>query len=274
MVRRLDLVNRLLTGVLISNLIVTSLMAETIEFDANESPPYWSESMPTYGMCGEILFSLSKRIGIEATIRFQPLQRLIDKTNNNDLGNPSFYIKTQDFSAIVPIAIFNSAFYYYRPHHPQGINIQSWQDLARYKVGLLKGSLSQKNFFKHAGINFEESYTQASLFKKLKLKRVDIVIAIDLVAMSTIEKIFPEEQAEFISISIKDAQTPIALLIDVDYPNGKELGERYQSALKQMIKEGSYQAIVEKYYGDGMLPPHWLQSLDKFQLMYQYVVVE
>lgn len=248
--------------------------ADSIRFDANESPPFWSEKAPMNGMCGELVHTLSKMIGLEAQIDFQPLQRLIDNQHNNDLGNPSFYIKNQDFAAIIPVALFYNAFYYYRPHHERELDIASWEDLKGFKVGLLKGGLEQRDFFNDLGISFEESYSQESLFKKLRLGRLDVVIEIDLVAKQIINKLFPEEMEHFHSRLIDNSVTPIAMLIDADYPNAHQLGADYKKALAEIIENGVYQQIIEKYYGKQPIPENWFADMMKYQRLYRFVEVE
>lgn len=248
--------------------------AESIKFGANESPPYWSKNAPFNGMCGEILHKLSQIIGQEVQIDFQPLQRLIDNEHNNDLGNPSFYIKNQDFAAIIPIALFYNSFYYYRPNQQQELHIANWNDLKGLKVGILKGGLEQRKFFKDLGITFEESYTQDSLIKKLKLGRLDVIIEIDLVAKQVINRLFPEEEQNFYSILIRDSVTPIAMMIDAKYPNARQLGIQYKKALAEIIENGSYHEIVEKYYGKDHIPNGWFADMIKYQRLYRFVEVE
>lgn len=248
--------------------------ADTIEFDANESPPCWSEVAEFSGMCGEIMHALSLNIGLEVKINFKPLQRLIDNDHNNDLGNPSFYVKNQDFSAIIPIAMFQNSFHYYMPNHPHELHIESWNDLVGLKVGLLKGGLYQREFFTELGIHFEESYTQESLIKKLRLGRLDVVIELDLVAKQLINRLFPEDVDNFQAISISDSATPVAMMIDANYPNAHQLGEQYKKALAEMIENGSYYDIIEKYYGEGHIPDDWFINLNKYQRLYRFIEIE
>jgi len=248
--------------------------ADTIQFDANESPPYWSETAEFNGMCGEILHELSQSIGLQAKIDFQPLQRLIENDSNNDLGDPAFYVKNQDFSAIIPIAIFQNSFHYYLPNHQQTLQVERWEDLKGLRVGALKGALGQEEFFTELGIYFEESYTQESLIKKLRLGRLDVVIEIDLVAKQIIRKLFPDDEDNFYLIPISDSTSPIAIMIDVNYPNVSRLAGQYRTGLASMIKNGSYQKVIEKYYGQGQIPDSWFINMDKYQRLYRFIEVE
>ncbi len=251
-----------------------SIQAETIKFGANESPPYWSENDPHSGMCGEILHLLSQIVGIEANIVFEPLQRLINDKNNNDLGDPSFYIKNQDFAVIIPIALQHSSFHYYLPNQKSAIRIENWEGLKDYKVGILKGTFTQISYFNQLDIHFEESYSQISLLKKLKLGRIDMAIDLDLVINHNINQLFPEEKSNFQSIPIRNSTTPIAMMIATHHPGARQLGEKYRAALLKIIQDGSYQKILEKYYGKGNMPDNWFADLERFGRLYRFIQTE
>jgi len=248
--------------------------AEVVQFEANESPPFWSEKMPFNGMCGEILQAMSELAGLQSRITFKPLNRLIDDTENNDLGNPDFYLQKNDFVSIIPIAIYQSAFYYYRPNHPAEITLSSWDDLKQYKVGILKGTLIDQFSFEQQGINFETSYNQESIFKKLKLGRIDLALEIDLVAHQTLHKLYLSHEDDFIMIGVPSSISPIAIMINENQTNAKELAIKYKKALAELIENGDYQKIIGKYYGHFNLPPDWFSHLGRFSRLYNFIESE
>lgn len=246
----------------------------TVMLDANESPPFWSIKLPYDGMCGEIVHAISSEVGLISHIRFKPLKRLIEDDSNNDLGNPQFYMVNQDFAAIVPIAIYNTAIFYFKPKHVEKITFKSLQDLKGYRIGILKGTLADHSVFAKAGIIFEESYTQKSLFKKLRLGRIDLVIEIDLVGRTMISELFPDDAGNFESILIAGSAAPIAILIAENYPAGKIIGEKYREGLQRIIKGGKYNKILEKYYGKDGVPSDWFDNLKRFDRIYNYQGME
>jgi len=244
--------------------------AEEIVYGANESRPYWTNEKQNNGMCGEILHAMSKAVGLTAKIEFSPLRRLIDDDTNNDLGNPNFYMKSQSFASIIPIAIYKASLIYYQPHHQQPIEIKMLEDLKGYKVGILKGTMAEQSYFEHSGIDFETSYSQDSLIKKMKLGRIDLSLEIELVAKTSILKYFPEEIENFKFIEINDADSAIALMIAEDQPDAMEISNKLRAGLKAIIKNGTYKKIVEKYYGAGNIPNNWFDDLEKFRSLYNF----
>jgi len=244
--------------------------AETIHFGANESPPYWSSIMPKQGLCGEILQALSAEAGLNAEVTFKPLKRLIENTHNNDLGNPVFYIKEQDFAGIIPIALYQASFYYYQPNHLEKITLNKLTDLKQYKIGILSGSLIDQQTFERAGIQFKTSYSQASIFKKLKLGRIDLAIEIDFIAEQMIKQLYPMQRQDFAHISITHKPEAIAIMINEEMPGAKQIALRYRKALKNIIADGRYQAILTKYYQGIAMPNNWYEELARYDRLYNF----
>lgn len=244
--------------------------AVEVMLDANESPPFWSIELPYDGMCGEIVHAISSEVGLNSYIRFFPLTRLIEDDSNNDLGNPQFYMASQDFEAVIPVAIYNTAVFYHKPKHDKKPSFRNLEDLKGYKIGVLKGTLANFSKFEKAGISFEESYTQKSLFKKLKRGRVDLVVEIELLGRNMIKKLYPEEAEDFAAEAIPGSAAPIAILLDDDYPDATVIGDQYRLGLSRIIDNGRYQKILDKYYEADDLPVDWFENLERFDRIYNY----
>lgn len=244
--------------------------AGTIVLEANESPPYWSKSLPGGGLGSELVQAVSEAAGLQTRIDFVPLSRMIEDRANNDLGNPDFYMAQQEFAAIIPIALSEAAIFYYRPRHGPPPKINSFDDLKQYKIGVLKGTLIDWRTFEQMGLHFESSYAQSSLFKKLKLGRVDLVFEIDLVGQQILAQLFPGQKNDFVRQPLPNSISPIAIMIDAEYPQANEIAAQYRKGLAAIIANGRYRQIAEKYYPDGQLPPGWFAHLQRFQQLYAF----
>ena len=259
---------------LICFLPLTVSAQNTVMLDANESPPFWSIKLPYDGMCGEIVHAISQEVDIVSYIQFKPLKRLIEDDSNNDLGNPQFYLPNQDFAAIVPIAIYNVSLFYYKPNQTEKISFKRLEDLKGYRIGVLKGTLVDQSILEKKGLSFEESYNQSSLFKKLRLGRIDVVIEVDLIGQSVINQLFSDETELFESTVIPGSAAPIAILIAEDYPDALTLGEQYRQGLQTIINSGKYRSVLEKYYGKEGVPSEWFDSLQRFDRIYNFQGIE
>lgn len=263
----------LFSSLLIAQLITFDVQAEqTISFGTTESPPFWSQTLPEQGICGEILSEIAREINVKATLNFEPLKRLIEDHTHNHVGDYGFWEGKQAFSAIIPIFFYRSSFFYYLPHqHGKPIVYQNLSDLKGYTLGVLKGSIADQQYFEQEGIRIEESYANESLFKKLHLNRIDLCGAIDLTGILIIDQLFPSEKSLFRRIEIPESETVIALMIDINYPDGKNLGERFQTGLQTIMTSGKYNAILKKYYGEANIPEGWLDRLKDYAKQYQNI---
>ncbi|MES0370927.1 MAG: transporter substrate-binding domain-containing protein [Mariprofundaceae bacterium] len=253
---------------------LASAEGDIVNLEANESPPYWSASLPYNGMAGEIVHAISQEAGLVSNIHYKPLKRLIEDDNNNDLGNPAFYMRNQDFAAVVPIAVYYVSIFYYKEKFREPIRVKSMADLKGYRVGVLKGTVVSKAAFERSGVQFEESYTQASLFKKLKRGRIDLCVEIDLVGHQVIRNLFPDEIDAFEEIKLVGSASPIAIMVAQNSANPAKLGERYSQGLKRIIESGKYNKILESYYDKGHVPEGWFHQLKKFQQIYNFNLME
>lgn len=261
---------RFLSLTLLFTLLCNLSWADEIVLQANESPPYWSKLEANGGLGSELVQAISAAAGLQTRIDFVPLTRMIEDRDNNDLGNPEFYMEQQEFAAIIPIAISEASLFYYRPHFPQPPRIDSFDDLKQYRLGVLKGTLINRNAFEQWGLHFETSYTQASLFKKLKAGRLDLVFEIDLVGQQMIAQVFSHEADNFVRQPLANSLSPIAIMLDAESPNAQIIAAQYRRGLAAIIANGRYQAIVQKYYPNGQLPVDWFNALRRFQQLYAF----
>lgn len=251
-----------------------------ITLEANEAPPYWSKKMKDGGMAGEIIQAISEVQNIPVNIEFKPLTRLIQDDSNNDLGNPEFFIPNQDFEDVVTIALYHTSFYFYEYNHEQHETmdenhnheehmLKSFEELRGKKVGVLKGTILDTSTFKRYGVLFETSYSQASLFKKLKLGRLDYVLAISLVAQDVVKENFSNEANDFIAMDVKISPSPIAIMIAQEQKDARVYSKKFRAGLKTIISNGAYEKIVKKYYKSKTLPANWFKDLRRFNQLYK-----
>lgn len=241
---------------------------QIVEFGSSETPPFWSAHLPEDGMAGEILHTISREIGVKSVIKYFPLKRIRKDLTNNHVGNPEIFLG-QEFSAIIPIAVFRVAFFYYRPNHEKEIIYKGLDDIKGYSLGIIRGTLDDVSFLSEKGIKVEFSNSEDSLVQKLKYGRIDVCSMIKLSGIYKINMIFPKEAGNFVHFDIQGTESPVTIMISKHHPGGKALGEKYRNGLKTIIANGKYNEILEKYYGQGKIPQDWSMQLEKFNYIYQ-----
>ena len=95
-----------------------------------------------------------------------------------------------------------------------------------------------------------------------------MVLDLNLSGIQTIKTLYPAEQSAFQSIPIRRTLAPIAILLDIDYPDGLKIGNKYFQGLRAIIKNGRYHTIIERYFGKGNIPSDWFIELERYQQLY------
>ncbi|MDO8207093.1 MAG: transporter substrate-binding domain-containing protein [Gallionella sp.] len=248
-------------------LLAVSVRAEPVVFQSTDTPPYWSAQLPENGLGGALLHLFSQNAGVAYSIDYLPIKRYRQSVATYMVGDPDILIN-QKHRAIFPIGIFRSAFFYYKPRHDV-IKFQSLRDLQGHTLGVLRGTIEDKERFVSNGIKVEESDSVESLLRKLVRGRIDFCITVEGTGRYTIQQLFPNEQDNFVQAIIPGLNRPVAIMIDVDVPEGKEIARRYRQVLDKTLHSAKYQAILENFYGKNNVPADRQEQLNKFIQYYQ-----
>lgn len=262
---------RWVLSLLAASLLVISDLARAatdiaVDFQSTDTPPFWCPALSQNGLGGEILHLLSQAAGVQYSIEYLPVKRFRYSLATYIVGDPDILIN-QKRRAIFPIAVFRSAFFYYKPHH-DAIEVRSLRDLQGYTLGVLRGTLEDKDYFVSHGVTVEESDSVESLVRKLQRGRVDVAILIDAAGRFVAKQLFPNEQDSFVQVPIAGTVRPIAIMIDVDDPQGKTVAQRYRKVLDSTLHSQEYRDILEKFYGKNNISDDLFDQLQKFEQYY------
>ena len=245
----------------------SSAESVTLDFNSTESPPIWSEFLAKGGLGGEILQAVAQAANLAVKIRYLPLKRYEQLVGGSRLGNPLYFVG-QEFGAVIPLLMTQAVFCYYLPHRPQGIAYQSLADLKGLTLGVIRGTLEDKEAFRRFGVSVEENTSLEALFRKLRAGRVDVTLAIDIMAYDAVERLYPEESGSFRYVEVPGGITPIAIMLDTSVPDYAQLAARLRQALDDVIGSGVYHAILKKYYGEARIPRDELMQLRRWLIQY------
>lgn len=245
---------------------------DTIVFESTETAPFWSETMPGGGMGGEILRLLSEQAGLKYSINYLPIKRFRASSAPYIVGDPGI-LTTDRHRLVIPIAIFHSAYFYYRPHH-DAINIRSLDDLSGHTIGVLRGTIEGREQMLQRQIKLEEADSNESLVRMLKKGRIDVAILVDLAGQHLIETEFPHEQDNFVLHVIPRSVRPLAIMVDQDTANGKDISLRYLQVLHKVQHTQRYHQILQKYYGQDAAAQQAHQELSRLQDYYESTLDE
>ena len=95
------------------------------------------------------------------------------------------------------------------------------------------------------------------------------MLELDLVGQQTIAQTFATEREHFISIPLPKSVSPIAIMLDKNYPNVDNIAQRYRQGLAKIIKNGQYAEILKLRYYPQQPPENWFKDLERFTHLYQ-----
>ncbi|MCK9394919.1 MAG: transporter substrate-binding domain-containing protein [Methylobacter sp.] len=237
-----------------------------IIFQSTDTPPFWSALLPENGVGGSILQLVSTAADVQYSIEYLPVKRFRQNLATYIVGDPDILIN-QKRRAIFPIGLFHAAFFYYKPHHDV-IEFNGLRGMRGYTLGVLRGTLEDKDYFARNGIAVEESDSVESLLRKLKKGRIDFCVVVAGAGRYTIKQQFPEEQDNFVQVVIPNSVRPIAIMIDVTVPEGKAVAQRYRQVLDKTLRSRKYHDILENFYGKNNIPGDTFEQLKKFEQVY------
>lgn len=239
---------------------------QAIVFQSTDTPPYWTPTLPNDGLGGSVLKLLSENAKVKYSINYLPTQRFRESDSTFILGDPDFLIN-QKPRAIFPIGIFEIAFFYYKPQH-ESLVLHGFQDLNGLTLGVLHGTMEDKDFFVRNGIKIEETSSPESLIRMLRSGRIDLCILVAGSGQETIRKLFPDEQDSFALSIIPKLTRPLAIIIDLDKPEGRSIAERYRLVLNSTLRSEKYLDILREYYRSQSIPPDSSYHLERFLKQY------
>ncbi len=260
------MVKYLFSALLALSLLAGFVRAEPIAFDSTDTVPFWSPSLPDNGVGGAMLRVLSEAAGVKFSINYLPVKRFMNSQSVYLVGDPDILVNHKN-RAILPIGFFRSAFFYYKPHH-EVIEFHRIKDLQGHTLGVLRGTMEDKNIFIENGVKVEESDSVESLIRKLKAGRIDLCILVSLTGEPVIKRLFPDEVDKFIQVNIPASIRPITIMIDMDDPEGVVIAERYRNVLVDTMQGARYREVLEGFYGKGRIPADRAEIMERFLKIY------
>lgn len=252
---------------LVSCMACTAQAAESpVVFVSTDTPPFFSAGLPENGYAGAILHLLSERAGVEYRIEYLPIKRFRSSEAAYIVGDPEL-LMTHKRKAIFPIALFNSAIFFYKPHH-EVIKYRRVEELGGHTLGVLRGTVGDMRYLTERGIKVHQSDSVESLLRMLKRGRIDFCILVQATGMQAISELFPQEKEQFAQKKIPGGERPIAIVIDLDTAGSAQIAKRYGKVLRRTLAGAEYQKILDAYWGKGQVPEEFKPKLGSFVEFY------
>lgn len=224
-------------------------MAKTeLVIATGELPPFASADFEN-SFLTEIFQALETEMGITFVFKFMPWKRCEIAVQKHEAWGMMPYIRTgerdQLYDCSEKLYTRRAVFFYRSPNgREKNISYTELGELSKYRIGGVIGYYYE-DLFKNAGIALDLVASDELNFKKLGVGRVDLVPAEENTGWYLIRNLFPkDEAANFFSTVQSFHESNIYLMTSKQYPDGKELLESFNAALKKIKNDGRYNEIM------------------------------
>ncbi|MBX2831247.1 MAG: transporter substrate-binding domain-containing protein [Rhodospirillales bacterium] len=222
----------------------------------NIYPPYVTEDVEN-SFLPALLTEIGTGMGVTFELKILPWKRCEQSVNDLDAWGAIPYTSNAERAKIFlfsdPIYVADSHFFAYRhPREdnrgPQPESYDALSDLQQWRIGGIQGYYYQP-LFEQAGLNIDFAHSENQNFQRLRLGRIDLVPAATTVGWHSIKELFPPEiVANFYTLPkplVEDAA--LHLMTSKNYPDNQALLARFNAALNEVQKNGTFAQLVDQY---------------------------
>ncbi len=200
----------------------------------------------------DVFKTVEKEMGVKFVFIFMPWKRCETVIEGLEAWGAIPYVRTPEREKKFYFSkrLYNSAsrfFVHTSDGMKKNISYTELSDLKNYRIGGVRGYWYEK-IFHDVGIELELVTTEKQNLKKLQAGRIDLIPLDETAGWYMIRELFPQEEiSKFFTVekplSVKDS----FLMTSKQYPDTQNLLTRFNTALKTIKENGTFQQLIEKH---------------------------
>ncbi len=219
-------------------------------------PPYhyWVDETPQ-GLDIEILTEVFSRIGLTPRFVRRSWKRSLNDLEHGAVTAVCSGMKTRarEEYALYPSRHLSLETNWVISLADSKLKISSLDDLVNLRVGTVAGYSYGPTFDSLPNLNIIERRDESSLVDFLINRRVQAIIGSDLVMTHAAKKLGVDHLLKY---QLKLTSDPLYLMLSKAVTGNEELAAKVSNALSQMIVDGTYQQLIERYSGMLTIPTY------------------
>ncbi len=219
----------------------------TLVIAGTEWEPYYGETLPENGFFTVIIRTAFQRAGYTLNLKFVPWKRAIEKGKKGkyDSVMGAYYTEERSQHFTYSDAVYESLEVFFCKKE-RSISYKSFKDLAKYKIGALRGWSTTKTL-KNENLNVKEVSNDSQNLKKLMNGRIDLFCATKVSMLNLIQSDYPQWKGKVKIIQPPLFRGKIYMIISKKNPTHKKIAKDLNLGLKRIRDEGTFNRIIEKY---------------------------
>ncbi len=215
--------------------------------------PYTSQYLENQGFLTEMIKKTMAAAGKAYEIRFYPWARCQEMVASGEAwaSFPYGHSEYNDENFLFSDVIYQAThrFYYYGENEKIGPATQKFSEIADFKDYILGGAggywYGGPKDFHDLGVQVEWAGGTDALVKMLRAKRIDFFIEDNLVFEEAVQRLYPEETGDFLTLPVDAKIQSYYLIVSKDYPESEALAQSFNTALGELEANGVLKEIVE-----------------------------
>ncbi|MCP3924284.1 MAG: amino acid ABC transporter substrate-binding protein [Desulfobacterales bacterium] len=218
--------------------------SETVRIGTVDWEPYVGEDLKEEGFLAHITREVFKRTGYKIKFIYRPWKRAIIKAELGDLDGffPAYFSKERMEKFFISNKIISGPIGFFKLKY-RNISFKKIDDLRPYRIGVVIGYVNTEEFDNADYLEKDKVVEDASNFRKLLMKRIDLAIADKFVGYSIINK-NPDMKGKINFVEPPLKELGLHICISKRTTNAKKKLKAFNKGLKQIIKDGTFNRIL------------------------------
>lgn len=223
---------------------------KTIKITNPPWPPYYSESLPGYGVVPEIISAAYERKGYKVEYSFMTLlSKLFEdiKKGEYDAAATAYYTEERAKEYFFSDSYMESPVVFYK-RKGEPVSWKTMDDLKNYKIAVLRGNSYSPEFDKADFLKKTVTVSEKLSFRKLYLKEADLAVMDQIVGYYLINNELPDYQKD--AFELVQPALHVNRLYLMFSKNALEIQQKidaFNSGLKEISKDGTLKKILSKH---------------------------
>lgn len=238
-----------MSKILLVLLLFGSLLSKDLLLLTDNWEPYYGPDLKNGGYLAEIVVAAFKEVGVDVKVEFKPWKRVIKEVKDGDAdGILGLYFKRERLKFLEysePIETTQVALFTLKD---RDISYRNLYDLRNYKIGIVRGYSTTKEFDNASFLFKDEASTSNQNLIKLIHKRSDIIVDSRKVIEYNLSKYMPDKMDTIKIIDPPLQLNELYIAISKRNRNYLELTQKFNKGLKIIKENGVYDSIIENQF--------------------------
>jgi polar amino acid transport system substrate-binding protein len=189
-----------------------------------------------------------KSVGYTTEVEFMPWKRALEMVMNgqNEALLAAYYTEERAVKMAYTESIGQTEIVFFKKKE-RDIQYSKLEDMKPYRIGIIRGASISNEFDSAAYLHKEEVRSPDLNIRKLLAGRVDLIVEQKAVILNFLRNQFPEHMNSVVPLELPLKVSQYYNAFSRDYPNYEKRVKDFNTGLKKIQSDRTYQKIIERH---------------------------